>query len=449
MPRCPLPFLVTILLLLASASFAADDANLRTAERLAWEKRFTESEALYRRILAGEPASQAARLGLARVVMWQGKYREAIALFDELEGVEALEGKATAEYWSGDLRRAARDFRRVLAKAPNREPSRTSLRDIESTARPSQRVTIDGRHDDQPLDAVRAEVTSTFFSDPLTRWAVVGGTYRLDAGRNGETTGQSIEVENETRVGRFTFGGSLGMFAFPDGVRRPIGSVSVQHRSLTFRVDRRQEIASATSVRTHGSATTATLRWSHDRDWIGAAELSQRRYFDGNRGRAAVAYAVVPLHRGDWTLWGGGSAAARDTDESRFRMTAVSSTLDEGFFRYQYRGEYDPYWSPDDLLEARVVVALERRSSRGAVKFHADAGYARDRGRAFGPNAGPGPFPAPTFTFAFDRTHRPWRAGITADVTLAPDWRIEARIERASTVDYRSTTVHAALVRRH
>jgi tetratricopeptide (TPR) repeat protein len=436
---------LTLFALLIACSASAD---LRTAQQLAWEKRFAESEAMYRRLLADDPQSQEVRLGLARVVMWQGRYAEAIDLFEELPGIEALEGKATAEYWSGDLRSAARDFRRVLALDPNREFARTSLRDIEATARPSQRISVDSVHDDQPLDGIRAEAGCTFFSDPLTRWSVIGGTYQLDAGRIGETSGQYVAVENETRAGAFTFGGSLGIFEFPDGVRRPIGSVSVRHRQLTLRVDRREEIASATSLRTHAALTTATLRWSHEGNWIGAAEISRRRYFDDNHGHAAIAYGVVPIRKGGWTLWAGASAAARDTEESRFRQTAVSSTLDQGFFRYQYRGEYDPYWTPDNLLEGRVVLALERRASRGGVKLHADGGYARDRGRAFGPDAGPGPFPASTFTFTFDRAYHPWRAGIAADFALAPHWRIEAGIERGVTVDYRSTTVHAALVRR-
>jgi tetratricopeptide (TPR) repeat protein len=457
MPRRSLATLLTVLILSTAAH--GGEADLRTAEKLAGEERFAEAEALYRRILTGEPQSPAARLGLARVVMWQGRYAEAIARFSELgggeapEGIEALEGRAVAEYWSGDLRAAARHFRRVLAIEPGREFSRTSLRDIEANARPSQRVTVDTTNDDQPLDGVRAEVTSTFFSDPLTRWSVVGGTYRLDAGRIGQTDGQSVTIENETGLGSFTFGGRLGLFTFPDGVRRPIGSVSVRRRALTLRVDHRPEMDSATSLGRHASATMTTLGWRHDGDWIGAAEISDRRYFDGNHGQAAIAYAVAPLRRGFWTFWGGASAAAGNTKESRFRMTAVSSTweqgLEEGFFRYQYRGEYDSYWTPDDLLEGRVVMAIERRGGRGEVKVHADAGYARDRGRAFGPDRGPGPFPVTTFTFAFDRTFHPWRAGITAGFTLAPGWHVEAGIERSVTVDYRSTSLHAALVRRH
>ena len=96
-----------------------------------------------------------------------------------------------------------------------------------------------------------------------------------------------------------------------------------------------------------------------------------------------------------------------------------------------------------------MVVAIERRATGGGVKVHADAGYARDRCRAFGPESGPDPFPAAPFTFAFDRSYRPWRAGIAADFTVATHWRIEAGIERSVTVDYRSTSLHAALVRRH
>ncbi|HYK02082.1 MAG TPA: tetratricopeptide repeat protein [Thermoanaerobaculia bacterium] len=446
MPRRLLILLVTILLTVAA--FGADQRELQAAQQLAWDKRFSEAEAMYRRILVDDPRSNEAKLGLARVVMWQGRYAEAIAMFRELQGIEALEGRATAEYWTGDLRSAARDFRKVLAIDAEREFARTSLAEIAATARPSERVSVDAVNDDQPLDAVRAEAASTFFSDPLTRWSVVAGAYRLDAGRIGKRDGEYVAVENETRLGAWTFGGSAGLFTFPDGVRRPIGSVMVRHRSLTFRVEHREEIASATSLRTHAASTTAALRWSHDRNWIGAAEVSHRRYFDGNRGNAAIAYAVAPWRRGEWTFWGGGSVALRDTEESRFRLTAVSSTLDAGFFRYQYRGEYDPYWTPDDLVEGRLVAAVERRTNRGGVKLHADGGYARDRGRAFGPDAGPGPFPSSTFTFAFDRNYRPWRAGIAADFAFAAHWRIEAGVERSVTVDYRSTSVHASLVRR-
>lgn len=423
-------------------------SDLQRAQQLAWDKQFAASEALYREILGEDPASHEARLGLARVVLWQKRYPEAIALFRDIDGIDALEGRATAEYWSGDLRAAARNFRRVLAAEPRRETARKALDEILATARPMQRISVDAASDDQPLDAVRADVAATFFSDPLTRWTATFGAYRLDAGRIGERSGTLVALENETRFQRITLGARLGLFTFPDGVRRPVGGITARYRALTFRIDRREEIASAASLRTHASSTTSALRWDHDRSWLASAEISHRRYSDGNEGRAATAWAVAPLRRGDWTFWSGGSAAFRDTDESRFGITAVSSMPESGAFRYAYRGEYDPYWTPDRLREVRGVVALERRFSRASVKLHADAGRAWDRGRAFGPDFGPAPLPASPYAVEFDRTYSPWRTGLSASVDLAPSLRIEAGVDHAVTVDYRTTSVHAALVRR-
>ena len=431
----------TLLAFLALSAFADD---LQRANELAWAKRFAEAEVLYRRIPSAE-----AKLGLARVVMWQGRYDEAIALFADLEGVDALEGRATAEYWNGDYRAAARRFRRVLALDPARDFARKSLEEIESTARASQRIAVDGTTDDQPLDALRGELAATFFSDPLTRWTVAATRYHLDAERFGRVAdGESITVANETKIRTWTLGATLGLFTFPDGVRRPVGGISARHRGFTLRVDRQPELASATSLRTHAASTVTALRWDYDRDWIAAAEVSHRRHSDGNEGRAAVAYAVAPLRRDDWTFWSGASLAMRDTEESRFAVTSISSTREGDAFRYRYRGEYEPYWTPDDLREARAVFAIERRFGRGGVKVHADGGYARDRGRAFGPDSGSPPFPSQTFAFAFDRTHYPWRAGLTAGVSLTRELRFEAGVERSATVDYRVTAFHASLVRR-
>lgn len=393
---------------LIAFAFAAAADDLQRANELAWGKEFAAAEALYRQVLAKQPESSAAKLGLARVVMWQGRYAEAIRLFSQLESVDALEGRATALYWSGDLRGAARGFRDVLERDASRESARTSLAEIASTALPSQRVSVEGSTDDQPLDAIRSEVAATFFSDPQTRWTAALGTYHLDAGSS--ATGEYASVSNETTWRGLTAGGSLGLFTWPDGVRRPIGSASVRYRRFTAGIVRRQELATATSLRTHPASTTTSLRWDYSRNVIAATEVSHRRYFDGNEGRGAYAYAIVPLRRNGWTFWSGASAATRDTDESRFTDAGV----------------YDPYWTPDNLVEARAVFALERRFLNVHAKAHADAGTARDRGLSY----------------------HPWRAGLTANVDLARGFRFEAGIERSSTVDYRSTSFHAALVRR-
>jgi tetratricopeptide (TPR) repeat protein len=384
-------------LLLALLLATADD--LQRAQELAWAKQFAESEALYRRIVASDP-SPAARLGLARVVLWQGRYPEAIRLFAQLDGVDALEGRATAEYWSGDYRSAARSFRRVLELDPKRELARTSLAEIASTMVPSQRILVDGSTDDQPLEVIRTRVAATFFSDPLTKWVAEAGGY--DAA---STSGTFASIANETKVNRLTFSGSVGVFTWPDGVRRPIASAGVRRGSLALRVERQPELATATSLDDHIASTTTTLRWEHDRNWLAAAEVFHRAYSDDNAGSGFSAYALAPIRRGAWTFWGGAAVSARDTEESRF-----------------FAGRYDPYWTPENLVEGRAVIAVER----GGLKFHADAGRARDRGR----------------------TYTPWRAGLDAGIALPADLRFEAGIEHSSTVDYRVTSFHASLVRR-
>ena len=435
------------LLLFLSPGALADD--LSRAQELAWAKRFAESEALYRRVLAAQPRSAEAQLGLARVVMWQGRYDEAIRLFEAIDGVDALEGKGTAQYWGGDLRGASRTFRRVLERDPSRETARDLLREIRATARPSQRISVDGSTDDQPLDALRVEAGATFFSDPQTQWTVTAGRYTLEAERlERETSGTYVTAGGQAAFRDVTVGATLGAFTFPDGVRGAVGSVMVRRGALTLQVERRPEIATATALTTHTASTTTMLRWSHDGRWLGAAEASHRRYNDDNSGTALVAWGVVPMKRGNWTFWWGASGAARDTEESRFRLTAVSSTRELDVFRYRYRGEYDPYWTPQNLFEVRAVVALERRFSIGNAKLQADGGYARDRGVTFGPDTGPGPLPISPVAVAFDRTWHPWRVGLTTDLRVGGDFRLEAGVERSVTVDYRVTSFHAALVRR-
>jgi hypothetical protein len=440
---------VAVFICLADRSARADD--LQQALELAWAKNFAASEALYRSILSAQPSSRAAQLGLAQVVLWQERYREAHELFRAVvpPGADSVEGMATAAYWSGDLRTAQRHFRRALELDNSREFSRRSLTEIDSLARPAQRFTLFFIDDDQPLDRLNAEVEATHYSDPLTRWSVRAGGYRMNAGSIGTSRGEYLRVANETNWRAVTIRAGLGVFTFPDGVRRPIGHLALLHGPFALSVTQQEELATATALRTHATSRTTALRWSHEKAWVAAAEVSHRRHFDANEGMGAVLYGVAPLaRRGSWTLWGGASAAFRDTDESRFRVAAVSSTLEGNEFRYDWRGQHDPYWTPRDLREARGVVALEFREESMGIKFHGDAGVAADRARAFGPDTGATPLPTSQFDFEFDRQYRPFRFGFTADRVVAAGYRIELHAERSVTIDYRSTTIHASLVRR-
>lgn len=436
----------------AGAPAGNDVANdLDRARELAWSKDFASSEALYLQILEREPASRPAQVGLAQVILWQGRYDEAITRFRAIEpqDAETIEGIGLAAYWSGDLRTAARMFERVLAVDANREQSRQSLAEIRALARPEQRITVRFNEDDQPLERARVEAEAVLFSDPLTRWSVLAGGYAMDAGRIGKSDGPYVSVGNETTWRDVTIRAGAGLFTYPDGTRRPVGHLGVRRGSLELHVEQQEALASATSLRTHPSALTTTLRWSRERAWIAAVEVNHRQWFDDNETFAAIAYGVAPLlARGSWKVWGGASFAARDSSESRFTIAAVSSTREGEVFRYTWRGEYDPYWAPRDQYEARAVAAVEFRVERGGVKIHADAGVAQDRARAFGPDSGATPLPAFNFAVDFDRSYNPYRFGVTFDRELAPGYWIEAAAERSVTVDYRSTSLHVSLVRR-
>ena len=89
---------------------------------------------MYRAIVAQDPHSRAARLGLARVVMWQGRYREAIAMFAELEGVDALDGRAAAEY--GTFAKSVRkENMKVRSRVTDLRTCRRSPRAVVDTAK--------------------------------------------------------------------------------------------------------------------------------------------------------------------------------------------------------------------------------------------------------------------------------------------------------------------------
>src|ERR1043166_5549542 len=104
-----------VLAIAVGAQAARIDDELRSAERLAWQKRFAEAERQYREGLRRDPKSRAAALGLGQVLLWEQRYGDAAAVYrgllrDAPNDADARKGVATAEYWSGDFRAARRDY---------------------------------------------------------------------------------------------------------------------------------------------------------------------------------------------------------------------------------------------------------------------------------------------------------------------------------------------------
>src|SRR6185503_8972745 len=108
---------LVVVLIAAAAhaqSEAADDLLARAGERIA-QRDFRAAEPLARRAVQLAPRSREARATLAWVTLWNGRYREAATLFRSLvaetpDDTAVRLGLAEAEYWSGDLEAARRDY---------------------------------------------------------------------------------------------------------------------------------------------------------------------------------------------------------------------------------------------------------------------------------------------------------------------------------------------------
>lgn len=417
--------LLLALSLLPPASAATIDDDLRAAEQLAWQKDFAPAEARYRAVLARSPRSRAASLGLGQVLLWEQRYADAAAIYrgllrDAPADVDARKGLATAEYWSGDFRAAQRDYAAVLRARPHDAEASRAVAEIASASAPLVASDDEAVSDDQPLRRARVGVAYTFFSDPLTTWTATAGSYLLHAraADGGSATAPFASLGGSTAFAsaRWRASGTLRLFRFPDGEAKALGGVSLAHdwrgMTLRFDVDRHELLYTASAIGSHPSETVTTFAWRRDRDrFASAAALHAIRYFDGNAGRAADTYHLVRVANGARrSLSVGGAVSYRDTDESRLRFIGAEQ-------------RYDPYWTPEQLLEGRGVAVAAVNAGRAAIALHADGGWARDR------------------DLGARRTFHPWRVSADVSFPLTGVFRASAGIERQSTVFYRADSI--------
>ncbi|GAC1430657.1 MAG: hypothetical protein NVSMB68_02930 [Thermoanaerobaculia bacterium] len=454
-------------LFLAAVNMQGADANrvaalLREAQALARAKSFDKAARVYLEVLDAAPSSHDARLGLARVRLWQGRYGEARRMFLQLAGksrhdVDAAEGAATAAYWSGDYRTARREFQKIAEDHPGRETVRRSLSELRTASAATEIFETSVVDDDQPFRAAQSFARVSIFTDPLTRWDGSAGGYLLNSPAGGRHATPFAVLRNETVLPsiRLTITPSLGAIRTPDGKTHATGGAATRfrlapHDSISLSLARRELLSNAT--RLYPLVDVTALRWEHAQPWLASIGVERDRFSDHNSARAADAYALLPfLTTGGWTLSGGASVLSRTTRESRFYVNGITATRDPSgsFFHYSYRGGYDPYWTPFDLREARMILAVDRKTSTGlTMRVQGDAGRAHDRAVTFWPEAGRTPFPPKVGQSMFARTYSPWRIRFTSSVPLGRGITLDAGYEHGVTVFYRANTFHAALARR-
>jgi hypothetical protein len=387
-----------------------------------------------------------ATLAHAQSLLWQKRYAEAMTeyraiLAREANNVEARKGLATAEYWSGDFRSAQRDFRLVLESRPKDDDARRSLAEIASASRPVITAGSDITSDDQPMHRAVVSASYTLFSDPLTKWTATAGTYSLAARSLGYGSASSpfVQIAGDTKLPSLgiSVSASLRELRFPEGTSVPLGGASIARGPLRLSIEKQELLYTATSLRAHPSATTASLAWT--RGDLSSAAVHTTRYFDGNHGIAANGFHLARIND---SFFAGVSAAYRNTDETRFRLIGASASPAAGGYAYSYTAAYDPYWTPRHESEARAIVAATFGARRATVRLHADGGIGRDRDLVFGPSSGTTPAMPFFGPIEVSRTFHPWRASADVTFPLRNGSTFTAGIERASTVFYRATTLH-------
>ena len=378
---------------------------------LAAHKQFAAAETLARDAVGRFPSSRNARLLLANVLLWAGKYTDARSHFGQLlqldrRDVEARLGMAQSEYWSGDYRRAARDFREVLRLQPARREARQALAEIEAASRPGFRVDGGLLFDDQPYHA--AGLTGTFygFSDPLTKWQLDFAEAHRDSG-GAEADTPLIRIGAETTVVPMTLRALIARMRFPDARWEWLPLVSVERRlaagMLNLTVQRQDLLRTSAALRNHPTAQTVSLRLSSDSFAVHAEHL---RYFDHNRGNSMDGYLLHPIAR----IAIGASAAYRDTAESRFANSV-----------------YDPYYTPQKLRELRLIVASTLKRGQMTIGLHLDGGVGREKVV--------GPF-------------HPWNASANMAIPLFRGGVLSIAAERSATAFYTANEIHASVAGR-
>ena len=435
-------------------------AHRLLAQTLAWNKEFAAAEMAYRSALERWPGDYELRAGLAQTLLWSNRFREGERLFGRLlterpDDKVVLLGAAQGAYWSGDYRIAMRRFETLVARDPGNTDALRALDELRALMRSPWEVRGQYQDDTQPLERSTLFGRVAFFSDPLTRWDIRVSGADMSAPAERELGMWSVGASGSTTIPaiRTTVTAGVDRQWFDDDSAENLLNASVQWRmqatsiSLAFDQFTLLGTSSAIEARERASRLQLVLRYERENGLDAAATGHVLRYSDDNEGSGADFYVLYPLwRRGNTALRAGVSAAWRDTREDRFRFTGFQSEArSDGLFDYRFSGIYDPYWTPNDLSEARVIASIESAVGRARFHIQADGGSARERARGFGPAFDVTPSPTFTFPITLSRSYQPWR--VSGELTLPINTRIEFRVRarREATAFYNVNEFEASL----
>jgi len=223
---------LTLMSLLAALVLAlaarADDPRLEQANALLErESDWPQAVAIYRQLVAEDPAAVEPRHQLARVLSWRGDYPESLALFDALLAApspppEAAVERAEVLSWTGRNDEARAAFEAILAAHPGDARAERGLARVYrwSGRRTQARIWYQRALADEEDAEARGELVA--LQGELQRSALGSVRYFHDSDRFTLWRSQAevaVDLDFDTRL-RFTSGG-LWASQDPDKLPRP------------------------------------------------------------------------------------------------------------------------------------------------------------------------------------------------------------------------------------
>jgi hypothetical protein len=444
-----------------------DDAgSVRFAALMAyWAKDRVAADSIYARALTGHSNDGALRLEYARFLLETSGGDRARAVVapmlatDSASYAPAQIARArtllgTADYWSGDLTAARREFATALSLDTSVTDARRQLTEIETAAAAWIRIGSAFWNDDQPLRHASFDAEAGWYPNPLTPLVIRAVSTVFDGDPRAESV-SSADASLTTYVpaAHLDLGVGAGVLqrSFADasdwtaraalGVRLPHTIILQTRFERAPYTHTLRSLAQAVMVR----SLEGGVRWGAPRGWLGEVLARREDYPDDNSVSTAYAWLLAPLvRRTAATVQAGYSFTAQSAEESRF-SPRWDVNVPPGQAAATVPGEYDPYYTPRNLRAHSALVAASVRPG-GRWTLSADGRYAlsaRDEAPVL--VAVPAP-PNVTVTRGFyERTFTPWNARGSIEVAATESMRIGLMAEHGRGAYYSFTSARIGL----